>query len=461
MSGTFQGVSMMSAALSAFQQELDVTGNNVANVNTPGYSRQVVNLTSVADYGTVNGASANLGNGVSVSSVTRMQDLFLQQQLQSSNGESGRLSTMQNGLNSVQSLTLEPGATGVSSALSAFYSAWSAYGSNPGDASSQQAVLSAGQTLTDRVRSLYGNLQTQKDQIGTDITSTVSSIQSDINQIGDLNTKIRMADTTGQPPNQLLDQRDQVIQDLSGLVDVQTTPNADGSVNVSMNGLTLVNQQGAKTFPANYNTTSSTVTDSNGISYPVRTGKLAGQFGLSTAIVGYQSQLSTFANTMRTQVNNLYGTAKNSAGATGMKFFNDSNPQTGAIDFNLDPTTAANPAGLAGGTSGNAGDGGVANSISQLATTNIPALGNVSTTQYYANFISSIGSQSKYYTTASATQGALQTQITNQIQSVSGVSTDEEMTNMLRFQRSYQAASQALAIFDTCTSELLTMMQGH
>lgn len=458
MAGAFQGISIMSGALSAFQQDLEVTSNNIANVNTTGYSRQIANLEAVPSTTTLGGRTSAVGDGVTVASISRIQDMFLQQRLQTSNSESSRLQTMQDGLNNVQNATLEPGTNGVASSLTAFFNAWSSYGSNPGDASSQQQVVTAATTLTDRVQSLYKNLQDQKNQTSAQITTTVAAVQNDMNQIATLNSEIRQASVGGQLPNDLLDKRDAVVQDLSGLIDLQTNINKDGSMDVSMNGLTLVNRDGARTFPATVNTATSSVSDAFGNNYPIRSGKLAGLIGTTTTISGYQTQLDNFANTMKTQVNYLYGGAKNSAGATGVLFFNDSSPQTGAVDFSVTSALSSDPTQLAGGPSGNLGDGTTANAIAQLSTLPMAAFGWTTPTQYYANFVSSIGSQTSYYQSATSTQNALQTQITNQIQSVSGVSLDSEMSNMLRFQRSYQAAAQALSTMDQTTTELLAML---
>src|SRR5580704_11395883 len=104
MAGLFSTIDTLSSALDAFQTELSVTGNNVANVNTPGYTREVANLTEAPTTTQVSGAGQSLGNGVSVGSINRIQSMFLQQQSQSASAQSGQLSTLSNGMTQVQSV---------------------------------------------------------------------------------------------------------------------------------------------------------------------------------------------------------------------------------------------------------------------------------------------------------------------------------------------------------------------
>jgi flagellar hook-associated protein 1 FlgK len=186
---------------------------------------------------------------------------------------------------------------------------------------------------------------------------------------------------------------------------------------------------------------------------------LAGEFQLSGTITGYQSQLDTLANTVTTQVNTIYSTGKNAAGTTGANFFNVTVPAGGAASFALDPAIAASSSAIATGTSGSSGDGGVALALSQLQNQTQATLGNQTIQAYYTNFVGAVGSQSQYYTNQVSTQTAVTNQIQSQIQSVSGVSSDDEMANMLTYQRSYQAAAQALATINSTMDSLLGILR--
>ena len=457
MSGTFNTINMASRALQAFQSALDTTGNNISNVNTAGYSREAVNLTQSQSLTYYDNGSKTLGQGVSVSSISRLRDMFLQAQSLTSASSLGQTDAVLSGGSSVQSVFGEPSTTGISSALTSFFNSWSGLSSNPGSAASLQAVQSAGQTLATDISSAYASLQSVQAQTSSATQQTIQSIQSYASQIASLNDQIKVASTdSAASPNALLDQRDQAIQNLSKLVNVNTQTFSDGTIAVNVGEFDLVDKSGAHTFPSTVNPTNGTVSDGT-TSYPISSGTLSGQMTSMATINSNMSQLDNIANNLRTSVNSLYKTGTNSSGTTGANFFNDSTPQTGAIDFALDPAIASNYNNIASGTSGNSGDGTLAGQIANVATTAQASLGGQSVTSYYSSMISTVANQVSYYTNQQSTQTALSTQITNQISSVSGVSTDEELSNMLQFQRSYQAVAEVLSTANTMISDLLTM----
>ena len=165
------------------------------------------------------------------------------------------------------------------------------------------------------------------------------------------------------------------------------------------------------------------------------------------------------ANTLRTQVNAIHSAGYTSTGATGQNFFNDSNPQTGAVDFALDAAVAASPNNIAIGNSSSAGDGSAALAISALRDTKISSLGNRTSESFYADLTSTVGRDVSVAKNGVDTANALSEQIDSQVQDVAGVSLDEEMSNMLQFQRSYQAAAKVLNTMDTVMGNLMDMMK--
>ncbi|MBS1717595.1 MAG: flagellar hook-associated protein FlgK [Armatimonadetes bacterium] len=457
MSSAFHGIDLMSNALRAFQQELNVTGSNIANVNTPGYSRQTVDLTTQPpsiEYGLHQYA---VGNGVTIADVTRIRDAFLEARRQGAESGLQKATNLTTNLSQIQSLLQDANGTGISSDLDRFFNAWSGLASNPNDTGQRIAVQQAGSVLAQDVRQLYGDMSNMQTQLAGEVNSTFDQIDQLANKVDSLNKQIRAAAATGATPNDLLDQRDQAVQKLSGLTDLRTTTYGDGTVSVYVNQFTLVDSQGANAFPRTYNAAAGTVTDGN-LTYQISSGGLAGLFQSQTMLAGYQAQLDSLANNLRTQVNTLHQTGTNSAGQTGLNFFNDANPQTGAVDFDLDPTIKANAQAIAGGVSGNAGDGGVALGISQLASTTVGGLGNKTFSDYYQQFVSQVGSDNTYYNNSLGVQKSVTTQIDQQIQSQSGVNLDDEMASMLRYQRSYQAAAHVLSIFDQVTQDLVNLL---
>ncbi len=461
MPSAFHGIGTMSTALRAFQRALDVTGHNVANVNTPGYSRQTIDLEAADPTQFTYGGTFYLGNGVNVQSISRIRDAFLAARRIQATSEDGRLNSLSGNLSSIQSLMLEPGGASIGDALNQFYNAWSALGSSPSDNGLRQQVQQTGEVLAGRVRGMYSDLQSFSKQNSDVIGSTITQAQNLMNSIAQMNQQIREGSAKGAEPNDLLDQRDQAIQQLSSLLPVKVQDQPDGSVMLFSGQMTLVDQSGATTLPTSYDAAAGTLNGPNG-NFQVASGQLAGLFQTQQKITAYKQSLDNFANNLRTQFNSIHATGTNGLGATGQNFFGDvaaGNPQTGAIDFDVDAAIKADPRAIATGVSGNPGDGGLALSMSALRDTQIAALGGKTFGGFYSDFVASVGQDVATTNNMVDTSGSVIQQIDQQIQSVSGVSLDDEMADMLRYQRSYQAAAKALSVFDQTTQDLINMIQ--
>ena len=455
---SFRGIEISTRALQAFQTQLDVTGHNIANVGTAGYSRQTTTLKASAPDLLYQGTTLAMGSGVDATSVNRIRDGFLDARRLGIQGDASKVGQEQSGLKQVADVLQEPGDNGVSAAITKFYDAWSGLTSGTVTAGAQLQVQSAAQTLTFRVQGLYSSLKGQQDDLNSAAQQDLKDLQTKINSIGDLNKQIRDQQATGADANDLIDQRQQLLQDVSKLVNVTSVQNPSGTISVRMGQLTLVDDAGARTIPTKFDPTTSSISDANG-TYPISSGKIAGEASTSQRIASYQSDLDKLANTLRTTVNSVYANATNAAGATGQKFFNDSSPQTGAADFGLDPGIANDASAIASGASGKPADGDIALQISQLRTTAQSALGGKSPVAFYSDLVNRIGQDAAYANSGNSTQAALLQQTDAQIQSVSGVSIDDEMANMVRFQRCYQAAAKALSMFDQTTQSLLAIIQ--
>ncbi|MBS1720757.1 MAG: flagellar hook-associated protein FlgK [Armatimonadetes bacterium] len=463
MPSAFHGINMSSQALRVFQRALDTTGHNISNVNTPGYSRQMVQFADMEPtlfYSAPNRFA--LGNGVSISAISRVRDLFLQGRRMETTSEQGQLDSYRTQLKGMEQLYNGLGDSGVIGAMNDFYNAWSSLASNPNEPGARLKVQMAGQKLADTVRGNYNNLRSMQTQASLQVDQTIKQVDQLTTQIADLNASIRIQKAQGVEPNDLYDQRDQALHALSDLVDVKTFNQPDGSVNVFMGSRILVDQAGATPFPSgSYDTLASTVSD--GVSnYPVRGGQLAGLFKGMQAIKDGMAQLDGFANQLRTQVNGIHASGTNPLGNTGVNFFGDvtpPTPQSGAIDFDLSAAVKADPNAIVSSATGLAGDGGLALQLSRMRDVPVAALGNKTFGKYLTDMIGANGREISNVNAAIETQGAISEQIDAQIQSTSGVSLDDEMANMLRYQRSYQAVAKAFNIFDQVTEELINLIR--
>lgn len=449
----------MSSALRAFQAQIDVTGDNISNSETVGYNRRTVQLTEAPSTTMTIGRSIDVGNGVNVAAVTRVRDMFLAARREEAASKLGRGEESLAGLSKIQAAMGEPGDTGISSAYDAFTNAWSALSASPGDLSAKADVQQAGANLASRISSYAKDLSSQAADSVTNTKEILTNIDQLATKISDLNNRIAQTTAQGGTPNDLLDARDTAVQDLSKLADVTVTKAPTGYA-VSLNGYRLVDVSGVNPLASKYDSTTGRIVDGTD-SFPVLNGSLAGAHDTDLAIASTSARLDTFADTLRTQFNAIYATGTNSAGVTGAPFF--AVPvlpatSTTAIGLSLDAAIAADPNTIASGTSGLSGDGTLAAQLSALRDTKIAGLGNMTMGNFYSTLVSDIGRQTATAQDTVDTQTAVNTQIDAQISSTSGVSMDDEMANLLRFQRAYQAAAKALSVFDQMSETIIGML---
>jgi flagellar hook-associated protein 1 FlgK len=460
MAGAFSGLHISSQSLRNFQRALETAGHNIANVDTPGYSRQRVDMAAMEPVLYYERGWKARGQGAFVANVTRARDVFLEAAAQRQTANLGRFQTTVRGLQGIDQVYGEPTDRGIAAALDRFFDAWSAIGSNPTDPGLRTQVREAGRTLADRVRGAWHEFERQRLEATGQIQTTIQGIDDLARQIDAYNKAIRAVVVSQGSPNDLLDKRDAAVRQLSQQVDVSAFPQPDGTLTVIAGGFSLVDAAGSRPFPTTYDAAAGTVTDGLA-TYQVRGGSLLGQFSQLVNLASQQARLDTLANNLRTEVNNIHLTGTAVSGLTNVRFFNDVDvpPQTGATDFDLDQAVKDHLDNIVIGVSGEPGDAGLAQALSDLRDVSVTGLGNLTFGRFHAATVDSVASGLNSFKAALQTEEAVLRQTENRIQAVSGVSIDEEMADMLRFQRSYQAAARALTIFDETTAELIGMLR--
>ena len=225
------------SGLNAANLGLSTTGHNIANANTEGYSRQGIKQS--APYPLLSGSGFN-GLGVKVDSIARVYDQFLTRAVEIAQTQSSYQNTRLSHLAEINNIVADPTA-GVSPALQDFFSAVQNVATNPANPPSRQAMLASSQTLVNRFQVFSQRLSEQRSALNGEISNTVSNINAYAAQVADLNNKIVVAQSSGQPPNDLLDQRDLLVKDLNKLVKTTSLPLGDGSINLFIgNGQGLV-----------------------------------------------------------------------------------------------------------------------------------------------------------------------------------------------------------------------------
>ncbi|MEI7576679.1 MAG: flagellar hook-associated protein FlgK [Armatimonadota bacterium] len=461
MPSPFQGIETSRRALNAFQRSLDTTGHNIANVNTQGYSRQRAELAVGIPNTYSAGRNINLGSGVNLVQISRARDTFLESRRQDINGDQGRSEAGLSLLERVQSSFLDVSGKGISSALDSFYNSWSSLANDPSSTTNRQAVIASARDLSTKVRTAYSDLKAVSDSQTKGVTDTITQIQSYADQIGKLNSDIRANIAGGGLPNDLMDQRDQAVAELSKLVNIDTNLSSDNSLSVFVGSLPLVDQVGARQFPTNFNASTSTVNDGGATNWPISGGVLKGQFDGLGDVAQYMTQLDSLANTIRSQVNSLHQSGVTNSGAAGGFFFSDNatTPILGAANLYVDSAVETNPALLVTGTTSAAGDGTIATAMSKLRDQTVAGLGGQSTRGYFSTLLATVGRDIATAKNDRDTAYALGEQVESQVQDVSGVNLDDELANLQQFQRSYQASAKVLSVMDETLSDLINMLK--
>ncbi|OZB74801.1 MAG: flagellar hook-associated protein FlgK [Halothiobacillus sp. 14-55-98] len=324
--------------LLAMQQALATTGNNIANANTPGYSRERVNLASMqAQY--QNGSY--IGSGVQVASVTRVYDQFITSQLNAATTTNSSL-TFQNDFTTQVTQLLGDTSSGIAQQTQAFFNATQAIAANPTDATARSTFLGSAQALTDSFNRIDSQLQSLDNQIGQQASDIGRQINTYAKQVASLNGEISKAQATNPNalPNDLLDQRDQLITQISSLIDVKANPDNQGNINLTLaSGESLVLNSTATNLSVGNLPSGLNITLGNtDITSRVKGGTLGGMLeAQSQLITPLRNQLGRAALVLADQVNQNQTTGVDLNGNTGTNLFTDVSafaPQTTAQPTN-------------------------------------------------------------------------------------------------------------------------------
>jgi flagellar hook-associated protein 1 len=425
---TFMGLQTSLRGLLAEQRALDVTSHNIANANTVGYTRQEAQMQ--ATDALVVPAAGLLGTGVDVVAYKRIRDTFLDLQYRAQNMQVGYGTTRTDALDQAEMQLSEPSDNGIGERLNQFWSSWSDLANAPENGAAKGALIENARTLASAINALdagFKTVTTQATQELSVLTSSGGELEGMTRELASLNGAIKNSQNVGAQPNDLLDRRDLLLDRLSTLAQVSVADNGAGSIKVTLGGAAAPLVDGTTvTWPA------PAMVTPNG-----KIGALMDAASSTGTIASYRTDLATFAAALNTQVNAIYNPTA-TAGADFLAY----NAATATLS--VTPTTATVTAG-AGASGGNS---------AALALAELRGKPG-SPDDLYARLVTRIGTQvaDARRTTINAT--ALSSSIEDRRQSTAGVSLDEEMTSLIRFQRGYQAAARAMTSTDTLLDTLI------
>jgi flagellar hook-associated protein FlgK len=455
---TFSGLNAATTALWANRRGLDVTGQNIANVNTDGYSRQRVDFAAVGG-STVPAffsTSPGIGQGVSADDVMRIRDAFLEGRGHTEHANNAQLIAETDAYELIEQALREPGTTGIQKMLSEVWSGWQDVANNPADTAARGQVLK-------RMETLAGGLHFSHEQLGGQWTQTrenLSVLVDDVNaaagNIATLNVAIQRARQNDLPANELADQRDVLVMKLADQIGATVRHGKDGLLDVSVGGMSLVSGGSATTFKLEGAIDADgTGTDPLRITtdvgdFSVRVGGTAGGQlnALNTIIPGYRGQLDTIAANLATEMNAAHGEGYDANGAAGKPLFgtSDGTPITAATIKVMISSTDEIAASLVPGAKNY--DRGNADKIAQLAT-------GAGVDAEYRTMIVELGVQSAVSQRNLDIQASITTTVDAARESVAGVNLDEELTNMLSYQQAYAAAGRMITAIDEALDVLI------
>lgn len=458
MPGTFFGLEIAKSGLDASQIAMDTVGHNIANAATPGYSEQRVNLATNDPYTVPDQADqipvGMIGTGVHVASITRATDEFVNVQIRNAQSTLNSQAAQHDALSQVESSFGEPSDTGLSHSMGAFFTSVGDLTAHPDDLGIRATVLQAASAMTQSFQNIQQRLSGVAAQLTNKVTADMSALNSYGTQIAALNVTIRQATAQGVQSNDLKDQRDQLIESVSKLANISVNANSDGTMNVAVGTSDLV-----------------VGTDSFNLSVPslnargdLTGGELGGLGTAQSLVSGYQGNLDTLASQTIAQVNAIHSTGAGLDGSTGLALFTGTN----ATNISVNPVIMANPAKLAAaavpavGTTVAPGDSTNAVALGNLRNTIISGTGTAvdgsTLSSFYAGVIANVGANSAAAKTSADSSTSNLTQLTNQKASETGVSTDSEMVDMLKYQRAYQASARVVKTMDDMVGTLINDM---
>jgi len=440
-------------ALDAAQAALDASSNNIANANTPGYTREVAQF---SENGLNFAGGSVTGGGVSLDGVQSVRDELLILQIQQQMSEQSSSSTQSTILQQLQTGFTSNGED-LATTLSAFSSSLQQLSANPSNGAVQQAVLSAGQNLAKSFNTTAGVLTTAQGTADQQVTQTVAQINSLTQQIAQLNSQLTPTVMATQSGGTIEDQRDQLVQQLSTLTGISVSQSSDGEVITTGNGTPLV--MGGQSY--SLQTTTGTdgfqhVLDSNGndITSSIQGGQLGGAIQMRDQVIpGFLDSLNTLASQFAASMNAAQAKGFDSSGNAGQPFFTVPAGTTGAAaNIAVALTSGSQIAVSSDGTAGS--NGNVAN-LSAVLTSVLPS--GQTPAGAYSNLVFQVGNTTSNASAQSTAIGQSLLQLTNQQSSVSGVNIDEESTNLIRYQTAYEAAARVVSTIQALNTVTLDM----
>lgn len=464
---TFMGLNTALRGVLAQQTALDVTGQNIANLSTEGYTRQRVELSATQAWSSASNMSqvspGQLGTGVEALRIQRLRDAFIDSTVRQQFGSQTSAQTLVDQLGQVEAALQEPGAGGISALMDSFWSSMDAVAANPQSLAARQSFAQAAQALAGGFNRVGNELLTIEGQSDSRLNSTVGEINSITSRIAAINTEVHKATDRGQQPNDLLDERDRLLDSLSKIMNITTSTDAFGEVTVTY-GPTA---QPLVTAVTGATTMTRAALDTAYTAGDLTSGRAFADEQLWDPAAGIipslRLQLDTLVSTFVGGINGGNAAGFDLTGAPGGAIFDAGGTTATTMRLDIANNILNNPNLIAAASSwGGAGEPGNGANLSAMLDVLRPSaqagLGGISFAQYYSNTVTGVAARTQTEQANANNADALVELAVGRRDQESSVSLDEEMSNMLRFQHAYNASARLMTTVDEMLDTIINRM---
>jgi flagellar hook-associated protein 1 FlgK len=436
------------SGLVAEQGALQVTTNNVANANTPGYTQERPVLVSSDPY---EADPLTFGTGVTLQSVESIRDPLLESQIQQQTQAQGQFSTLASALAQTQ-VNFISSTSDIGTSISNFFDSVNQLSTNPSNLSLRQGVLTAAGNLATSFSTTANNLTQQQGSLDASVVQTVAQINQLTAQIAQLNGKVSTLENAGESAGAFGDQRQQAIDQLSALVDVAVIPSGNTLTLTTTSGSPLVIGQQSFQLTTQLNSVGLNDVYSQGkdITSQITSGQLGGTIqARDQQIPAIQAQLNTLASGLANAVNTVQAGGFDLNGAAGTSLFSGTGTAASLA------VAITNPALIAASSDGTVGSNG--NAEAMYALNNQAFVGGQTPTDYYSGIVFNVGNATANASAEQSASALALQQLNDQRSSVSGVSLDQEAANMVQYQDAYQASAQVITTINDMMYTVINM----
>jgi flagellar hook-associated protein 1 FlgK len=474
MLGLIGTLEMSKRSLDTNRQAIELTGHNLSNVSNPAYARQRLKIQTA---GTLPGPNGPTGTGAVVAGIEQIRSKLLDSQIAVETSVTGFLEAKQQALqfgevNLGQQLDRQAstpeaataalgvgGQFGLVEGLSDFFNSWQALSAAPNSTADRQVVLLKAENLADKFNSVNTRLDRLRDNLNQSVSDDVTEANLLITDIADLSTGISSGDVgSSGNANDLRDRRQGKIESLARLVNLQTSENpVTNGFNLTINGISIITESQVVDTLSTYTDSSggTQIQTASGTALTLTSGSMQGTINARDgALTTITNEVNTLAGSLITKVNTIHAAGFALDGVTtGQNFFDG----TDASDMRVNSVIRADSSLIQASATGDPGDNGVALSLAQLSAQPQTNLGNLTFSDSYNQSIANFGQALSNVNSQLQDQEAVNRMLAQQRDSIGGVSIDEEMSNLVIFQRAFQASAKMINTVDELLQTVIAL----